>query len=121
MKTVLVIEDNYEILENTVEILELEGFKVIQAHNGNEGIQMARKHLPDIILCDIMMPVADGYQVLAAIMNSDETKDIPFVFLTASVERKEVQAGFDMGAKGYIRKPFETEELIQTINECLGS
>ena len=121
MIKVLIIEDNYEILENTVELLELEGFEVIYAHNGAEGILKAKQHLPDIILCDIMMPEADGYQVLSAIISDPETKEIPFVFLTASVERKEVQAGFDMGAKGYIRKPFETEELMKTIQECLRS
>lgn len=120
MKKVLVIEDNYEILENTVEILQLEGFATFSASNGRIGVDMAKTHLPDIILCDIMMPELDGYQVLAELKKDPATSDIPFIFLTASVERKEVQAGFDMGAKGYIRKPFETEELFKTIDICLG-
>ncbi len=120
MKKVLIIEDNYEILENTVEILQLEGFATISANNGRIGVELAKQHIPDIILCDIMMPELDGYGVLAELKKEPTTSDIPFIFLTASVERKEVQAGFDMGAKGYIRKPFDTEELFKTIQLCLG-
>jgi CheY-like chemotaxis protein len=65
-----------------------------------------------------MMPEADGYEVLRVLKAHPETADIPFIYLTASVERKEVQAGFDMGARGYIRKPFDSEELFKTIEEC---
>lgn len=121
MRTVLVIEDNHEILENTIEILELEGYKTITASNGKIGIQQAFEKIPDVILCDIMMPEADGYEVLYSLKQNPETADIPFIFLTASVERKEVQAGFDMGAKGYIRKPFDSEELFNTIESCFKS
>lgn len=117
--TVLVIEDNYEILENTLEILELQGYKALGAHNGKEGIEMIFNHYPDIVLSDIMMPEADGYEVLNAMLSDPKTAKIPFVFLTASVERKDVQAGFDLGAKGYVRKPFELEELLETIRFCL--
>ncbi len=120
MKCVLVIEDNREILENTIEILELEGYSTLSASNGLEGIQQAQQHIPDIILCDIMMPEADGYEVLRTLKSNPETANIPFIYLTASVERKEVQAGFDMGAKGYIRKPFDSEELFNTIESCIG-
>lgn len=120
MTTVLIIEDNREILENTVEILELEGYRTVTASNGAIGIEQARKHHPEIILCDIMMPEVDGYQVLKAITEDPELSHIPFIFLTASVERKEVQAGFDMGAKGYIRKPFDSEELFKTIEACVS-
>jgi CheY-like chemotaxis protein len=119
MTNVLIIEDNFEILENTVEILELEGYTTISACNGLEGIEQAKKHLPNIILCDIMMPEADGYEVLRELKSNPETANIPFIYLTASVERKEVQAGFDMGASGYIRKPFDSEELFRTIEECI--
>lgn len=119
MTRVLIIEDNLEILENTVEILELEGYATITASNGLEGIHQAQQHLPDIILCDIMMPEADGYEVLRTLKSNPETANIPFIYLTASVERKEVQAGFDMGAKGYIRKPFDSEELFKTIEDCV--
>jgi CheY-like chemotaxis protein len=116
---VLVIEDNYEILENTLEILELQGYEAIGAHNGREGIEKIFEYIPDIVLSDIMMPEADGYEVLNAMLSDQRTAKIPFVFLTASVERKDVQAGFDLGAKGYVRKPFELEELLETIRFCL--
>lgn len=119
MTTVLLIEDNLEIRENTTEILEMHGFKVVGAENGRVGIEKAFEVLPDIVLCDIMMPEADGYEVLRSIKSSERTSSIPFVFLTASVERKEVQAGFDMGACGYVRKPFEIDELMSTIESCL--
>ena len=119
MTTVLLIEDNLEIRENTTEILEMHGFKVVGAENGRVGIEKAFEVLPDIVLCDIMMPEADGYEVLRSIKSHETTASIPFVFLTASVERKEVQAGFDMGACGYVRKPFEIDELMSTIESCL--
>lgn len=119
MTTVLLIEDNLEIRENTTEILEMHGFNVIGAENGKIGIEKAFEVLPDIVLCDIMMPEADGYEVLRSIKSSEKTSSIPFIFLTASVERKEVQAGFDMGACGYVRKPFEIKELMNAIDSCL--
>ncbi|HEY1045739.1 MAG TPA: response regulator [Bacteroidia bacterium] len=119
MTTVLLIEDNLEIRENTTEILEMHGFNVIGAENGRIGIEKTFEMMPDIILCDIMMPEADGYEVLRSIKSSDKTSAIPFIFLTASVERKEVQAGFDLGACGYVRKPFEINELMTAIESCL--
>lgn len=118
MKRILVIEDNYEILENTLELLELEGFIVFSANNGIDGIALANKEMPDVILCDIMMPGIDGYEVLRSLKDNPVTRKIPFIFLTASVERKDVQTGFEMGAQGYIRKPFEMEELYKTIASC---
>ncbi len=119
MATILVIEDNLEILDNTTEILELEGYSTLSAKNGLVGVELALKHLPDIILCDIMMPEADGYHVLDTLKAHPETSNIPFVFLTASVERKEVEAAFDKGVNGYIRKPFDPIELFTTIKELL--
>ena len=76
-------------------------------------------HNAGLVVWDIMMPEADGYEVLRTLKSSPETDDIPFIYLTASVERKEVQAGFDMGAKGYIRKPFDSDELFKTIEDCV--
>ena len=120
VKTVLVIEDKLEIRENTCELLELQGYKVIFAENGKTGLAMAKKNKPDIILCDILMPEANGYEVFAGLKNDAGTRHIPFVFLTASAELKEVEAGLVMGAKGYIRKPFEPDELFETIERCLA-
>ena len=119
MKIVLLIEDNNDIRENTCEMLELEGFKVIVAANGKIGLALAKEHKIDIILCDIMMPIINGYEVYNTIKNNPETASIPFIFLTASAEKSEVKAGLGMGADGYIRKPFEAEELFGAIARCL--
>ncbi len=119
MKRILLIEDNNDIRENICELLELEGYKVILAVNGKSGLILAREHLPDIILCDVMMPEADGYEVFRGLKTDSLTAAIPFVFLTSSAERKEVEAGLGMGANGYIRKPFDPEELFKVITRCL--
>lgn len=119
MKIVLLIEDNGDIRENTCELLELEGYKVLVAANGETGISLAKENKIDIILCDIMMPKVDGYEVFKSIKNNSGTAAIPFIFLTANTEKKEVQAGLNMGANGYIRKPFAEEELFGTIARCL--
>ena len=119
MKTILVIEDNDYIRENTCEILEMAGYHVSCADDGRAGIASARENKPDIILCDIMMPEANGYTVLNELRNNPETAHIPFIFLTASAEKSEVKAGLGMGAEGYVRKPFSTEELLEAIDLCL--
>ena len=120
MKTVLVIEDNKEIRENTCELLELKGYDVISAVNGKIVLALAKEKLPDIVLCDIMMPEINGYEVFASLKEDAETANIPFVFVTASVERSEVETGLGMGADGYIRKPFDSKELFETISNCLN-
>lgn len=119
MKTVLIIEDNRDIRENTTEMLELEGYNVIVAADGLTGFTMAKENKPDIILCDILMPEKDGYEVFVELKNDADTVQIPFVFFTASAEKSEVEKGLEMGAKGYIRKPFEAEELFETVERCL--
>ncbi|MFD2872942.1 response regulator transcription factor [Mucilaginibacter ximonensis] len=119
MRTILLIEDNNDIRENTCELLELEGYNVIFALNGKTGLTLASQHLPDLILCDIMMPEANGYEVFAGLQAAPATRAIPFIFLTASAEKKEVAAGLEMGASGYIRKPFEPEELFEAIRQSL--
>ena len=119
MKTVLIIEDNLEIRENTTEILELEGFKVISADSGKEGIKAAVQYQPDIVLCDIMMPQMDGYVVLKDLKDNPLTTRIPFVYVTASTEKREVNQAMEMGANGYVRKPFDIKELLDVIHKCL--
>lgn len=119
MKTILIIEDNPEIRENITEILELASFNVVSAENGKEGILAAGKMFPDIILCDIMMPEVNGYEVLKGLKQNPFTAHIPFVYVTASAEKSEVKLAMDMGADGYVRKPFDTKELIDTIEKCL--
>jgi CheY-like chemotaxis protein/CRP-like cAMP-binding protein len=120
MKTILIIEDDLALRENTAELLELENYKVLTAPNGKIGIEMAKKNVPDIIVCDIMMPEVDGYGVLEAISLDSKTQHIPFIFLSAKTEHKEIRRGMDMGADDYLTKPFEEEELLSAIESRLA-
>ena len=119
MKHILLIEDNKEVRENTAEILELAGFKVSTASDGKKGVEDVKKEKPDLIICDIMMPVLDGYGVLHLLSKNEETANIPFIFLTAKTERLEIRKGMDMGADDYISKPFEKTELLNAIESRL--
>ena len=118
-KQVLIIEDNTDIRENVVEILELAEFSVLQANNGKIGVDLAIKHKPDIILCDIMMPDLDGYGVLYMLNKNPETAAIPFIFLTAKAERVDLRKGMEMGADDYLTKPFDDIELLTAIESRL--
>ena len=119
MKKILLIEDNDDIRENTAEILELANYKVITAANGKEGVEMALEQLPDLIVCDIMMPVLDGYGVLHAIHKNELVKNTPFIFLTAKTERTDQRKGMDLGADDYITKPFDGTELLNAVDSRL--
>src|SRR5689334_13559703 len=107
MKSILVIDDNQGIRENTAEILELAGYKVLTAENGKKGVEQAMKEKPDLIVCDIMMPELDGYGVLHLLRKNADTEQIPFIFLTAKTERTDFRKGMEMGADDYVTKPFE--------------
>jgi CRP-like cAMP-binding protein/AmiR/NasT family two-component response regulator len=115
MKKILLIEDNSDIRENTTEILELDGYEVLTAENGKIGVEMATKHKPDLIICDIMMPVLDGYGVLHLLSKNPETENIPFIFLTAKADRSDFRKGMEMGADDYITKPFDDLDLLNAI------
>ena len=114
-KKILIIEDNEDIRDSSVEILELADYEVLQADNGKTGVELAQRHLPDIILCDIMMPELDGYGVLYLLSKNPETANIPFIFLTAKAERADMRKGMEMGADDYLTKPFDDIELLNTI------
>lgn len=120
MKTILLIEDDIVLRENTAELLELSNYNVISATDGKAGIAMAKKQLPDIIVCDIMMPELDGYDTLKILSQNKTTKYIPFIFLSAKTEHKDVRKGMNMGADDYITKPFSEEELISAIESRLA-
>ena len=116
---ILIIEDNNDIRESTAEILELADFEVIQAKNGKIGVELATKNLPDLILCDIMMPELDGYGVLFLLNKNPQTSAIPFIFLTAKAERLDMRKGMEMGADDYLTKPFDDVELLNAIESRL--
>jgi CRP-like cAMP-binding protein len=119
MKTILLIEDNQDIRENTAEILELANYKVITAENGKEGVNMAMSEKPDLIICDIMMPVLDGYGVLHLLSKNEDLASIPFIFMTAKSDRSDFRKGMEMGADDYITKPFDDIELLNAIEARL--
>lgn len=118
-KLILLIEDNKHIRESTVEILELAHYKVLTAENGRIGFELSQRHLPDVILCDVMMPDLDGYGVLYLLKNNAETSNIPFIFLTAKSERTDQRKGMDMGADDYLTKPYDDVELLNAVDARL--
>ncbi len=116
MKKILLIEDNDDIRNNTTEILELANYEVAVAENGKRGVEKAIEFLPDLIICDIMMPELDGYGVLHAIQRNEAIKNTPFIFLTAKTERSDLRKGMESGADDYITKPFDGTELLNAVD-----
>lgn len=121
MKTILLIEDNIDILENLTEYLKLEGYKIITANNGKSGVQLAKVFIPDLIICDTLMPGMDGYEVLRLLMETATTTDIPFIFNTSNSENVDREKALQLGADGYIVKPFEVEALLKMIKASIKS
>ena len=121
MATVLVIEDDPVILSNTVELLELEGFEVLSASDGSEGIQQAHAHVPDVIICDILMPKVDGHGVLSSVRANPATNAIPLVFVSA-IPREDLPAStVRLGISDYLVKPFRAGDLIRVIRRLLNN
>lgn len=119
MRKILLIEDNPDVRENTAEILELAGYHVLTAENGKLGVEAAIEHQPELIICDIMMPVLDGYGALHLLSKNPKTDAIPFIFLTAKSERSDMRKGMEMGADDYITKPFDDIELLNAVESRL--
>jgi len=119
MKTILIIEDNNEVRENTAEIIELANYKVLTAENGKTGAELAKANKPDLIICDIMMPELDGYGVLHILSKDPATATIPFIFLTAKSEKDDFRKGMKLGADDYLTKPFDDLELLNAIETRL--
>ncbi|MGM0479183.1 MAG: response regulator [Bacteroidota bacterium] len=119
MKRIAVIEDNHEMRDNIEEMLELADYEVLSAPNGKEGVELVKREIPDLIICDIMMPELDGYGVLYYLSKIPETRGIPFIFLTAKTERSDMRKGMNLGADDYISKPFEEMELLSAIESRL--
>ena len=115
MSKIVVIEDNNDIRDSIVEIFRLANYEVILAKNGIEGVALAISEVPDLILCDIMMPDLDGYGVLYLLAKNTTTSSIPFIFITAKSERADLRKGMEMGADDYLVKPFGQLELLNAI------
>ncbi len=120
MATVLVIEDDPFILMNTLEILELEGFDAIGAENGVEGVERAQSTLPDLVICDVLMPKLDGYGVLKALRTTPATAKTPLVFVSATPSEEVLAASLKLGATDYLTKPFRATDLLNIVNKHLS-
>jgi DNA-binding response OmpR family regulator len=116
---VLIIEDDDAVRENITTLLNEEGYQVLSAANGELGIEKAREAIPELIICDILMPGLDGYDVLDELSKHKETRLIPFIYLTAKVEREDIRKGMQLGADDYLFKPFKAEELLNAIKARL--
>ncbi len=121
MATILVVEDNRTILENTTELLEMEGYSVITATNGKEGYSKVLKFLPDLIVSDIWMPEMDGFELLKTLGTHADLKNIPLIFFSARSEKKDIKKGIDMGAYDFIVKPSDLSDLLVSIKNSLLS
>ncbi|MES2766873.1 MAG: response regulator [Bacteroidota bacterium] len=116
MKKILVIEDDAYIRTNIVELLEIEDYEPIEAENGRIGLKKALEHNPDLILCDVMMPEMDGYEVLKNVRQESSMATTPFVFLTAKANKIDLRQGMENGANDYLIKPFTRTELLNAIS-----
>src|SRR3954470_22473896 len=119
MPKILLIEDEPQMRKNMQLILKREGFEVVAAADGSEGILLAKRELPDLILCDVMMPEVDGYGVLGALRAERATEMIPFIFLTARGDKADVRSGMNLGADDYLTKPVSVDDLLGAIRSRL--
>ncbi len=120
MAKVLVIEDEDLVRENIAELLDAEGHDVVTAENGFLGALWAQDHLPELIICDVMMPELNGYEVLSTLNENPDTAMIPFIFLTAMADKSEIRQGMTSGADDYLTKPFSRAELLAAVNTRLA-
>lgn len=119
MITILLIEDHAPLRENLREMLALDGFNVLVADEGRAGLEMARTQRPDLILCDIMLPGMDGYEVLAHLRRDSNTRALPFIFLTAKGTPPDIRAGMNLGADDYLPKPVSRADLLKAVRSRL--
>ena len=119
MTTILLIEDHAPLRENLREMLALDGFNVLVAADGRAGLEMARTQRPDLILCDIMLPGIDGYEVLAHLRRDSNTRALPFIFLTAKGTPPDFRAGMNHGADDYLPKPVSRADLLKAVRSRL--
>lgn len=119
VKRILVIDDDSKLRRQYVELLRLEGYDVLEACNGREGVDHARRELPDLVLCDVTMPEMNGHRVLETLRGEPKTAHLPFVFLTGWSERDDVRTGMNLGADDYLVKPVEPDDLAAAIRARL--
>ena len=120
LKTILVIEDDENLLKNISIVLELYGFTVLKAASGLAGVQQAITNLPNLIICDVMMEGMNGFEVISQIRSNTITQTIPFIFLTAWADVTDKLKGIEAGAQAYLTKPFIAKDLVNTIKTFIG-
>ena len=118
-KRILICDDDPAILRVLQVNLEVEGYVALLAHHGEEALEVAQAEKPDLIILDIMMPRLDGYQTCERLKASDETKQIPVVFLSAKAQASDIEKGKGYGVDDYLTKPFDPDTLISTIERLL--
>ena len=118
--TVLVVDDDPVILKLLEVNFEMEGFQVVRAADGAEGLERAREVLPDIVVLDVMMPRMTGYEVAKALREDDVTAHIPIIFVTARAQSSDVEKGLELGVEDYVTKPFDPLDLIDRVNSLLA-
>ena len=119
MTKILVIEDQPQMRKNIAFILEMENFQVFAAENGRQGLDLARKNKPDLVICDVMMPELDGYGVLTELRAAPATATLPFIFLTAKGDKRDLRRGMNLGADDYLTKPVLREDLLEAVRTRL--
>jgi DNA-binding NarL/FixJ family response regulator len=119
MKKILVIEDEPEMRRNITALLRYYDYEPIAAENGREGLEMARREKPDLILCDVMLPELDGHGVLQAMQSDSDLARTPFIFLTARGEKEDIRSGMNLGADDYLTKPVANADLVRAIEARL--
>ena len=117
---ILVADDDEDILQMVAFRLERSGYAGVRARDGEEALQAAREHVPDLAVLDVRMPKLDGYEVTRALRADEATRRMPIILLTAKVQDGDVQRGFDAGADDYVRKPFSPQELRSRVQAILG-
>ncbi|WP_426092421.1 response regulator transcription factor [Flavobacterium sp. DSR3-2] len=118
MAKILIIDDELKLRETIVELLSFVGYEVFEAQDGKDGLNKVRQYKPDLIICDVMMPVLDGYGFMKEHKIS-EYSNIPVIFVTARIKQKDQKKGFALGVMGYFKKPFVFKELKQLIETSL--
>jgi CheY-like chemotaxis protein len=119
-KRILICDDDPVILRLLEVNLELEGYSVLAAHNGQEAIEIATAEKPDLVILDIMMPKLDGYQTAERLKAQDETKDIPVVFVSAKAQLSDIEKGKSYGVADYLTKPFDPSDLLEIVERLVG-
>lgn len=119
-KRILIVDDEPDLVETLRFPLEMEGYQVLVADNGEMGLNLARKERPDLIILDLMLPKLDGYKVCRLLKFDERFKEIPVLMVTAKTQEKDRLLGKETGADEYVTKPFDIEQLLEKVKAYLG-